>query len=278
MANDTQAKLGILLSLLSLVVSILPLFVGTAVAGWIVIDPDGFVEAVVEKLSESERGLLTKDVFNGRMEPVDASLQALEEAVASRLATEKFRRRIAELEGTIENRSCCAEGSTTASNPRIEVLFDNARLQPRKSGGSAAQRLTENSPGIALTASQEAELDKLAAALRACAAPGTTVRLKIQGYSSTQPFVATGGLLDDSDELNVMAANLRAKAVSDRLASQGIDKDGGFDVQRQQWLAYGDMERPFLDSHGSFQGTAQEQLNRVVFVELEDAGACQRDA
>ena len=260
MANDAQTKIGNLISLLSLIISIISL---------------SFTVTIVSVTVWIDGGILTEEMFN---------------------------KRIAELKYVATTTAACACGGGTpgggtpgggtpgggtpggdtpgggtpgADNPtasRIEVLFDNARLQPKKGGRS----LTESSPGIALTAPQGAELDKLAAALLACAEPGPSVRLKLQGYSSTRAFVdETGTRLLNSDELNVQAANLRAEAVKGRLASQGIHPDGGFDVRYRPWETFADMARPFKDS--GFRGAAQEQLNRVVFVELQDAGACQRD-
>ena len=267
MANGAQTKISNLISLLSLIVSILSLFTAAAAVSFTVIDGNGI-------LSEEEfnkRIAKLEEVFNER-------IAKLEEGFNGRIAKlEKvFNERIAELE-----ECACGEGNPGADNPtasRIEVLFDNARLQPKNGGRSPSQALTESSPGIALTASQGAELDKLAAALLACAEPSQPVRLKLRGYSSTRAFVdETGTRLQNSNELNVQAANLRAKVVKDRLASQGVRADGGLDVEYQTWRTYADMARPFLDSGDSFRSTAQEQLNRVVFVELQDAGACQRD-
>ena len=236
------------------------------------VDVDEIAAAVSKRLEKD--GFLKKDAFDERMD-------GLEEAVSLRLTTNDFNQAIADLKRAIEaiNGACC-DGSTVtppvARQPRIWVAFDNARLDEDPTGTLAPiQRLTKDSDGIALPDRQQERLSRLAAALRACALPDRRVRLSIQGYSSTREFVdAQDQRLQDSQALNVEAANLRAGVVIDHLREQRAGEGNGIDIDHVPWTDYSTMRRPFLDSREEFQSAAQELLNRVVLVEVRDAGGC----
>ena len=57
-------------------------------------------------------------------------------------------------------------------------------------------------------------------------------------------------------------------------AAAGANGDNGVDVLHEPWRSYGAMRRPFLDVDDDFAGAEQEQLNRVVLVDIQDAGGC----
>lgn len=196
--------------------------------------------------------LLTKEEFRKRLDAVDAAHGEIKESV------DQLGERIDDLEQLIGR--CCKgrSGSSGPSepNPRLGVMFENARL----SDGA----LSRDNDGIALSGEESERLGKLAAALAACAAPAQ-VRLKVQGYSSTRKFRGAS----NSDELNLLAANLRAEVVKARLAANNVD------VRHVPWQSYAEIRRPFEDAQG-FSGMAQEQLNRVVYIEVQDAGGCER--
>lgn len=236
------------------------------------VDVDKIAVAVSKRLEED--GFLKKDAFDERMD-------GLEEAVSLRLTTNDFNQAIVDLKRAIEaiEGACCDGSAVTppiARQPRIWVAFDNARLDEDPTGTLAPiQRLTKDSDGIALPDRQQERLSRLAAALRACALPDRRVRLSIQGYSSTREFVdAQDQPLQGSQALNVKAANLRAGVVIDHLREQRAGEGNGVDIDHVAWTDYPTMRQPFLDSREEFQSTAQELLNRVVLVEVRDAGGC----
>ena len=281
MADDAQGRYEGNRLVPLLAVATAALAIAVALLVWVTWPPNGpgvdvdvnEIAAAVSKRLEKD-GFLKKDAFDERMD-------GLEEAVSLRLTTNHFNQAIADLKRAIEaiNGACC-DGSTAippvAHQPRIWVAFDNARLDEDPTGTLAPiQRLTKDSDGIALPNQQRQRLNRLAAALRACALPDRRVRLRIQGYSSTREFVdAQGQSIQGSQALNVKAANLRAGVVIDNLHEQRAGEDDGVDIDHVPWTDYSTMRRPFLDSREEFQSAAQELLNRVVLVEVRDAGGC----
>ena len=158
-----------------------------------------------------------------RLDALDKAHKEIMAAVEQRLTTKHFDDRIDELERLIELlRGCCDDvttvtETTSTTNPRVELMFDNASLLSEE--GVPLDELSTKSPGIVLSDAQEIKLDKLADALIACATPPSeSVSLKVQGYSSTRPF--KGASVRISNELNLSAANLRAKVVTDRLVAR----------------------------------------------------------
>ena len=213
-----------------------------------------------------------------RLDALDKAHKEIKEAVEQRLTTKHFDARIDELERLIGLlRSCCDNVTTITeiTNPRVELMFDNASLMSET--GLPLDELSTKSPGIVLSDEQEIKLDKLADALIACATPPSeSVSLKVQGYSSTRPFKGTS--VSISNELNLSAANLRAEVVIDHLVAR-VERDpigkSRVDIRYEPWLDYEDIQRPFEDK-ARFSGMDQEQLNRVVYIDLLDAGGCER--
>ena len=216
----------------------------------------------------------------GRLDMLDAAHKEIKESVEKRLTKEHFDERIDRLErllGLLGD--CCPRGPRevpTETNPRIGLMFNNARLPAGRE--PSPDGLSEKSPGIALSHAQGEKLDKLADALVACAELDPInhpVHLKVQGYSSTLPFKRDGRVLRFSNQLNLAAANLRARVVTQRLADRRAHRGNGVHVERREWQSYPEIERPFQDAEG-FDGADQEQLNRVVYIDLQDAGSCER--
>lgn len=288
MAEDAPARGGdnSLVTLLAVATAILALIVGLLVwpiVDWETIDPppgdpppgvDAIAAAVSLRLEQD--GFLKKSHFDSRMDHLDA-------AASSLLKAEEFRRAIAELKRALGS-ACCGSVPVPppagGRQPHFWVVFDNAKLEEEgEDGRSALERLTASSPGIAIGYRQRERLDRLAAALRACATSAHRVVLNIKGYSSTREFEnAQGEPLQDSQALNVKAANLRTESVTAHLLEQGVHAENGIDVQHVLWQDYHEMKRPFLDSHEEIESTDQELLNRAVHVELVDAGGCAVDA
>ena len=251
MANgDSPRKQGTLSNLL-LPAALAALAIAVAILAWVVFARSGVIVEV--------DGLLTEEEFRKRMDVVDSAHEEISKSVEKRVTTEHFDKRIDELKELLTR--CCKGGSS--GSPRLEVMFENARLDGRSS-------LSEESHGIALSDAQKGRLDKLSDALVACAAPAP-VRLKVQGYSSEREFEG----VSDSEIHNLEAANLRAKVVKDRLAARGANEMNRVHVRRESWPTYDQIRRPFKETIGS-SGTDHEQLNRVVYIDLQDAGGCER--
>lgn len=251
MANgDSPANKGALSNLL-LPAALAALAIAVTILAWVVFARSGVIVEV--------DGLLTEEEFRKRMDAVDSAHEEISKSVEKRVTTEHFDKRIDELKELLTR--CCNRG-----NPRLEVMFENAGLEGKSS-------LDEESPGIALSDVQEEKLDELADELVACATPPSEpVRLKVQGYSSTRPFKGASERI--SNALNLSAANLRAKVVIDRLVVR--DPMNYVDIRHEPWRNYAAIQRPFDDKAG-LSGTEREhleQLNRVVYIDLQDAGGC----
>lgn len=274
MADETRGVGNALATLLAAATAILAIAVVLLL--WMVNPPppptpEEIAEAVSAHLAKD--GYLKKQTFDQRMGRLD-------EAVSVLLTTEDFQRAVGDLKRTLQ--SCCGTSGTPSvgRQPRIWVVFENAKLDDDPTGTQPAiERLTVNSRGIAISEEQRARLDLLAAALRACATPDRRVRLNVQGYSSTREFLdAQGRPMDVSEALNVKAANLRAANVTAQLRGPDEHADDGINVVHAAWQKYPDIRRPFLDSREEFQSTDQELLNRAVLVEVLDAGGCAVEA
>ena len=156
----------------------------------------------------------------------------------------------------------CDDGPPTMKvESRFTFLYENARLNEDR-------KVTRESVGVKLAPRHLKRLELLTGALRPCHRPDDPVKFAVAGYSSTAEFRTRpdGGRMSDSDGLNLLTANLRAQIVVDYLRAQD------FDVATEEWRSTRDMRRPYLDD--GQEGTAQQALNRTVFVELKSAGAC----
>lgn len=235
------------------------------------VDLDAVAEAVSERLTED--GFLQEEPFGERVDAAHAAL-----ADGHRVLADQHR----EMADAISRlRTCCEGNAASILRQFVPVTFENGRLRyedaaerRNETREDALARLTPNSRGVALTPAQEAELAEYAAAFKACAA-SAPVRLKVQGYSSTREFAdAQGAAHIHSDALNVKLANLRAQMVIDYLDGQDANAENGVHVLHEPWPDYRAMRRPFQDAGADLPGSAQERLNRVVLVEIQDAGGC----
>ena len=235
------------------------------------VDLDAVAEAVSERLAQD--GFLQEEPFGERVDAAHAAL-----ADDHRVLFEQHRTMA---EAISRLRACCEGEAAGSQRQYIPVTFENGRLRYEDAAerrdealGDALARLTSSSPGVALEPAQQAELAELAEAFKACAA-SAPVRLKVQGYSSTREFADAQGVPHPhSDALNLKLANLRGQTVIDYLDSQDANADYGVHVLHEPWPNYDAMRRPFLDAHEDLPGSAQERLNRVVLVEILDAGGC----
>ena len=143
-------------------------------------------------------------------------------------------------------------------------LYENARL-------NEAQQITGESVGVRLAPRHKRRLDLLEHAFRPCQRVGEGVAFVVTGYSSTAEFLVETPAgdrrpLPESDELNLATANLRAEVVADRL------QQAGFEATPTKWTSFEALQRPYLDDS---EPGDQQALNRSVFIEVRDAGACE---
>ena len=145
-------------------------------------------------------------------------------------------------------------------NSRFTFFFENARLNEDR-------QVTADSFGVKPAARHLKRLELLSNAFQPCHRADAPVEFAVTGFASTAEFRVqpTGEPMSESDELNLMTANLRAQNIGEYLQSRG------FNVQTKQW-SENDLQRPYLDDGQS--GVDQQAVNRTVFIDLKSAGAC----
>ena len=142
-------------------------------------------------------------------------------------------------------------------------LYENARL-------NEARQITAENVGVRLAPRHERRLDLLESAFRPCQRDGEGVAFAVTGYSSTAEFLVETPAgdrrpLPESNKLNLATANLRAEVVANRL------QQAGFEATPTKWTSFKALQRPYLDDS---EPGDQQALNRSVFIEVRDAGAC----
>ena len=158
----------------------------------------------------------------------------------------------------------CPSAAPASVAANFTFLYENARL-------NEARQITAESVGVRLAPRHERRLDLLESAFRPCRRDGEGVAFAVTGYSSTAEFQVETPAGDrrplaESNELNLATANLRAKVVAIRL------QQAGFEATPTEWKSFEALQRPYLDD--SPPGDDQQALNRSVFIEVRDAGAC----
>lgn len=152
------------------------------------------------------------------------------------------------------------------------VHFENAEVGP-------AGELTER--GVTLSTAREAALEEVVEALRPCAAPERPVTIRPYGFASDDPFLDrfSDGIRDDSDELNVEAANRRAEAVHAALAKlteSAAPDEPGMTVEAP--IAWGGFDEMVEERNAMIRvpaDSARDPFNdRVVVLLMMSTGAC----
>ncbi|MCY4014025.1 MAG: hypothetical protein OXG82_15075 [Gammaproteobacteria bacterium] len=148
-------------------------------------------------------------------------------------------------------------------------------LMFRRVRGSYADRRIEDLPGVRLTKGHHDRLESLMGELAEhCGTYRMPMTLEVLGYSSEVPFLNEAAA--ESNQLNLSAANLRARNVAMKLKSlvEEIGLECEVSVRRCVWPAYDSFGRPdFLDSH-EFRWQLREAVARTVFVRVADDGQC----
>ena len=190
-------------------------------------------------------------------EAVREGLRGFDDAVADKVL-ERLRR-----EGLCLSMGSCGGGPDASGETIMTLFHENAHLDSDDS-------LQEDSRGVRLTDGHKARLEHLASAFAPCAdPPDHAVKFEVWGHSSTAAFKTLPA--NESKERNVEAANLRMKVVADHLERSGFEADW------DEWKSYDAINRPYLDNSELLAGeTAQEALNRSVFIRVANAGACDK--
>lgn len=138
--------------------------------------------------------------------------------------------------------------------------------------------------GTELTASHDADLRELIKILAPCTLD--PVSLRVSGFASSLPFSEFPSV-ETSNKLNHAAANLRAKAVFDRLETlkseiEDADNDNLFNPANLGLAvhyhdSFDEMisHRPFNDRPGELRENESEGLNRSAFIRIGAIGACE---
>jgi len=136
--------------------------------------------------------------------------------------------------------------------------------------------------GIKLGEPEVRSLGFLIRSLRGCSdiAGQTLIRLRVVGFASSAEFRIRGRSIADSSRLNLEAANRRASEVASLLETLR-DKNGltaHVAIETHWWKTFEEMasHRIFNDHPiNSADQRDQEVFNRVVEIEMTDAGACE---
>lgn len=147
------------------------------------------------------------------------------------------------------------------------VHFENAEVGP-------AGELTER--GVTLSAARKAAIEEVVEALRPCAAADRPVTIRSYGFASDDPFRSSDGIRDDSDELNVEAANRRAMAVHEALAQLTGPGEPGMTVEAPiAWDGFAEMvEARNMMIRVPTESARDPFDDRVVVLNMMSTGAC----
>lgn len=150
------------------------------------------------------------------------------------------------------------------------VHFENAEIDASVEPAELAAR------GTALNDAQKAVLNRVVEALRPCAAPDRPVAIKPYGFASDDPIQIRGAEPDESDRLNVEAANRRARGVYDELIESVAPNVPGMTVEAPiVWREFDEMR----NVRNSMIRVPEESerdpsADRVVLLSLTSTGAC----
>ena len=137
--------------------------------------------------------------------------------------------------------------------------------------------LTER--GTTLDDARQAALQRMVEALRSCAASDPPVAIRPYGFASDDPFQGGGAELEDSDRLNVEAANRRARSVYGALDMLARSVAPGVEVEApMEWSDFDEMRRVRNSMIVVPDKSARDPFaDRVVLLSLTSTGACRSD-
>ena len=156
-------------------------------------------------------------------------------------------------------------GAARLSPVHLLVHFRNAELTDPYGDLSGA--------GVVLEPVHQMMLNATVETLAECATPGNPVRIRPYGFASSAPFAGR----DDSDELNVRAANGRARKVHEELRRLSRGRVSGVRVEEPpEWDTFDEMvaERNACIPSPSRERDRDSFLDRAVVLMLLDPGSC----
>ena len=166
---------------------------------------------------------------------------------------------------------------------RFPVAFQGGELPNDVTATNIDLEHIDFEKGLKFVSQPDALLAGLVKALTPCGSPKRKVRLRIEGYASSQPFPGIG--LDQSVRLNVHLANQRAERVAEVLTEileASDDARKNFDdldvaVYRELWEMESDREfndRPFGVASDDDEAPPQDFLTRAAHVKVMNAANC----
>ena len=167
-----------------------------------------------------------------------------------------------------------------APDPMLTVLqiqpvvhFENAEIDVSVEPFGLTER------GTTLDDARQAALQRMIEALRPCAASDPPVSIRPYGFASDDPFQGGGAGLDDSDRLNVEAANRRARSVYGALDMLARSVAPGVEVEApMEWSDFDEMRRVRNSMIVVPDESARDPFaDRVVLLSLTSTGACRSD-
>lgn len=151
------------------------------------------------------------------------------------------------------------------------ILFPKARTKQRatlENGNYESVLDSDPGAGIGLLDSQKEQLNRLARSVAILDDP-STIELKVEGFSSTLPFL-NSPCKSESKECNKAAANLRAKQVCDYLESKLPGPR--FHIEARTWKDYEEMDQnryyPYVQSTPSKSIPGLHVLNQAVHITI----------
>ncbi|HEY0107573.1 MAG TPA: hypothetical protein VGB91_15940 [Rhizomicrobium sp.] len=150
--------------------------------------------------------------------------------------------------------------------PAIPIFFEQ--------NATRATVLRQTDDGLKIGPMEKNVLSRLVGGLKICSVPGRRVALRVVGFASSAEFQGVEPPMSELENMDI--ANLRAKQVADALRGLG-GTDAQFEIDDPGWASFPKMRdsRPYDDSTDDKTGDlGQQMLDRVVFVELVNAGRC----
>ena len=99
-------------------------------------------------------------------------------------------------------------------------------------------------------------------------------KIKIIGHASTAEFKINKKPLQNSENLNMRVANMRAAELGAFFES--IDENSMVDINVVKYKSSKELKRPYFDKNTSSDSRAAEFLNRSISIEIIHAGGCEK--
>ena len=202
--------------------------------------------------------------ISNRGEPPMPVVEALD-SITERLCS--IEKAMTESTASMESSAKVVARAIVLSNAMPPLLYRDAEL------GDDGD-LSRDSDGIRLGSSDWKRLEQMVRTVASdcrISQDASNLVLEVVGYSSKAPFRGA----ENSDCLNVQAANLRALVVAETLRSMfdATSLKDRVTVQPHRWACYDEIERPRLDA-AALERRDSWLIERSVFVRIENPSVC----